>query len=225
MNKSNILAQSLLLLICAIFINTKSIAEPENLGLHKIELKEYYASGQYLKELKSVANKADLYILHEAQVNFKHKKPQKLAIVLDIDETVLSNYNSIESHDFGYDKVAFFKDIQKAKNPALKPMLSLYKDSLKNNIAVFFVTGRHQSEKQFTINNLKYAGFTTWTGIYFRPKNYNEQSIIPYKTAAREAITKEGYTIIASIGDQKSDLIGGYAKQTFKLPNPYYFIG
>jgi hypothetical protein len=34
----------------------------------------------------------------------------------------------------------------------------------------------------------------------------------------------EGYTILLSMGDQRSDLEGGYAERTFKLPNPYYWI-
>jgi hypothetical protein len=33
-----------------------------------------------------------------------------------------------------------------------------------------------------------------------------------------------GFTIIANIGDQKSDLEGGYAEMTFKVPSPFYFI-
>ena len=32
----------------------------------------------------------------------------------------------------------------------------------------------------------------------------------------------EGYTIIGNIGDQLSDLEGGHAERTFKLPNPFY---
>jgi hypothetical protein len=29
---------------------------------------------------------------------------------------------------------------------------------------------------------------------------------------------------VASMGDQQSDLTGGYAERTFKLPNPVYFL-
>jgi len=48
--------------------------------------------------------------------------------------------------------------------------------------------------------------------------------LVTFKSEARAAITKQGYTIIASIGDQYSDLKGGYAEKTFKLPNPYYYL-
>ena len=40
----------------------------------------------------------------------------------------------------------------------------------------------------------------------------------------RAKIEADGYTIIANVGDQWSDLNGGHAEQNYKVPNPYYFI-
>ena len=37
-------------------------------------------------------------------------------------------------------------------------------------------------------------------------------------------IEQQGYTIIANIGDQPSDLDGGFSEQTYLLPNPFYRI-
>lgn len=37
-------------------------------------------------------------------------------------------------------------------------------------------------------------------------------------------IPKHQNHIIINAGDQESDLIGGCADATFKLPDPYYFI-
>jgi hypothetical protein len=45
-----------------------------------------------------------------------------------------------------------------------------------------------------------------------------------YKTATRAYIESMGYEIIASFGDQPSDLNGGYADRTFKMPNPNYYL-
>jgi hypothetical protein len=39
------------------------------------------------------------------------------------------------------------------------------------------------------------------------------------KTAARTAIENRGYTIVANIGNSVSDLAGGHAERTFKLPD------
>jgi hypothetical protein len=40
----------------------------------------------------------------------------------------------------------------------------------------------------------------------------------------RQALEKGGYLIVLNIGDQWSDLMGGYSLKTFKLPNPFYYI-
>jgi acid phosphatase len=32
----------------------------------------------------------------------------------------------------------------------------------------------------------------------------------------------KGYTVLASVGDQPSDLAGGYAERSFLMPNPFY---
>jgi len=42
--------------------------------------------------------------------------------------------------------------------------------------------------------------------------------------ARAEEAADQGYTIIVNIGDQMSDLDGGFAERTYKLPNPFYFI-
>jgi hypothetical protein len=38
------------------------------------------------------------------------------------------------------------------------------------------------------------------------------------------ALSTEAITIVLNMGDQESDLMGGYAQRTFKLPNPFYYI-
>jgi len=47
---------------------------------------------------------------------------------------------------------------------------------------------------------------------------------IQYKSGTRAYIESQGYTIVANFGDQFSDLIGDYAVQTFKMPNPNYYL-
>jgi HAD superfamily, subfamily IIIB (Acid phosphatase) len=51
-----------------------------------------------------------------------------------------------------------------------------------------------------------------------------DRSIVPFKSGERARIEANGYTIIANIGDQDSDLAGGHALHTCKLPNPAYYI-
>jgi hypothetical protein len=47
---------------------------------------------------------------------------------------------------------------------------------------------------------------------------------IQYKSGVRAHIEDLGYEIVANFGDQFSDLKGGFADRTFKLPNPNYYL-
>lgn len=224
MNNMRFVTNTIFVILCAALISTKSFAEPINLNTVKDNLQTYHDSGDYQKEITQVASRADQYIIHQAEINERSKHPQKLAIVLDIDETSLSYYNYMFKRHFTHDPVASREEILTANAPAIQPVLSLYQDALSHHIAVFFVTARRSFAYQATVRNLKSAGYRTWAGLYTRPNYYKEPSMAPFKSETRAMIIKQGYTIVASIGDQLSDLSGGYAQKTFKLPNPYYFI-
>ncbi len=212
-----------LLAIC--LLNHTVFAEPANLALLKTEIKQYHDQGRYQQELNEVALRAKQYILARVANNKLRQHRQNLAIVLDIDETCLSSYAFIQTTDFAYHPAAWYRYIQSARAQAIKPMLSLYRLAQANGVAVFFITGRGDALKQATIKNLIHAGYTKWTGLYTRPaQDHHNRSVIPFKALTRAKISQQGYVIIAAIGDQYSDLKGGYAEKTFKLPNPYYYI-
>ena len=199
-------------------------AEPANLDLLRAEIVNYHDSGKYEHELQKVTNNATKYINKRSVENSKKKNPQKLAIVLDIDETSLSNYKYMVPRKFVGTSDQFTADVMDARAPALKPMLSLFNNARQKGVAIFFVTGRHESEKQATVKNLHRAGYNNWAGLYLKPNNYKQKSIVPFKSKTRKMITDKGYTILASLGDQQSDLDGGYAEKTYKLPNPFYYL-
>lgn len=199
-------------------------SEPSNLSLIRKEVIKYHDSGLYQKELTNKIKQAHDYIIQQVLINQKQQNPQKLALVLDIDETSLSNYDKMVKHNFTATHKQIHKEILAADSSVIKPTLALYKTAIKHGVKVFFVTGRIESERDATQKNLIKAGYTDWSGLYFRPAQYNHPSIIPFKSQARTTISKQGYTIIASIGDQYSDIRGGYTQKGFKLPNPFYYL-
>jgi acid phosphatase len=96
---------------------------------------------------------------------------------------------------------------------------------------VFFTTGRYEdpSERLATRWNLRKEGYDEWERLFMRPESTRSDKFVSgYKTQARITIEKEGFTIIANIGDQLSDLVGDehgdHADKCFKLSNPFYFI-
>ena len=128
---------------------------------------------------------------------------EKMAIVLDIDNT------SLETH---------FHPIWEYPTPAVKQTLDLARYAESRGVAVYFVTARPGIIYSLTKDNLEQAGFPI-SGLYVRdlPDLFDEVS--KYKTAKRAEIEAKGYKIIANIGNTPTDMAGGHAERTFKLPD------
>ena len=90
--------------------------------------------------------------------------------------------------------------------------------------AIFFITGRPESQRAATERNLADVGYTGYTRLIMEPTDAHYVSAVDFKAPQRQAIEGEGYTIIANMGDQPSDLGGGFSERTFLLPNPFYRI-
>src|SRR5207245_1219830 len=69
----------------------------------------------------------------------------------------------------------------------------------------------------------------SWTSmrqpaLILKPDALTTKSAADFKAPERKKLVDQGYTIIVNIGDQMSDLEGGFAERTYKLPNPFYFL-
>lgn len=208
-------------LAIALFCPTLPAAEPANLSLAKEAALQYLNSGEYGRDMARVAAKAGKYLAQRAA---RPVKPgEKRAIVFDIDETTLTNLSHIVAQDFGYLPPVWRNWVNTGQGRPIVPVQLVYDIAVKNDIAVFFITARSESERAVTERNLQQVGYATWTKTYFEPDNSNEP-VAAYKTKIRKQIVADGYTIVANIGDQDSDLKGGLAERTFKLPNPFYLV-
>ncbi|MBT9587948.1 HAD family acid phosphatase [bacterium] len=190
-----------------------------NMALVKENMREYYKSGRYLKEVDTIAEQARVYL----ETNLPRHQGRKPAVVLDIDETTLSNYPHINSFDFGYIPKEWVAWIQQAEAPALVGPLAFYRYAQKNGVAVFFITGRTEQEREATERNLRKEGFDDWQELVMKT-NGDHSATGTYKAQHRRRLTQEGYTIVVNLGDQLSDLEGGYSESVFKLPNPMYYV-
>ena len=198
--------------------------QPVNLQTVKDALIRYHDSGRYNAAIASVAHKAEKYLNRRVQENKQLRHRKKLAVVFDIDETLLSNYNNMKAIGFGGNLHLFIQNELKANATPIKPTRRLYNLAKNDGVTIFLVTGRKPFERSATYKNLRDAGFSGWKKIYFKPADYKQHSAAPYKTASRRDITNHGYDIIFTMGDQLSDLKGGYADMAYKLPNPFYRI-
>ncbi|MFF4548017.1 HAD family acid phosphatase [Streptomyces sp. NPDC001406] len=129
------------------------------------------------------------------------KPGEKQAIVFDIDNTTLET-------DFGFSY----------PQPANKPVLNVAKYAQEHGVSLFFVTARPGIIAAPTEFNLEYDGYDV-SGLDVRGFFDLFKDVAAYKTAQRVAIENKGYTIIANIGNSATDLSGGHAEKTFKLPD------
>lgn len=222
MNQATFLVHSIFILCSASFFCHKTFAEPQNITLLKQELIHYHDSGAYNQEIVAVTQNAENYLIEAS----KEPSQKPLALVLDIDETCLSNYENIVKRGFDSDDKKIHQHILKADASVIKPCQKLYNLALKNHIDVF-ISGRYENERLATIKNLEQTGFKGWKNLYLQPNsNFGKSNTIEqFKIQSRKEITNQGYRIIASVGDQYVDLNGGYAEKTFKIPNPFYYSG
>lgn len=190
-----------------------------NLSIVEKTIVTYYDSGKYTADTVTVTSHLQSYV--DSRLKHRVRKP---AVVFDIDDTALLSYPYERAMDFTYDSKSWRAWEAQDKFPAIRATLALARRLTQEHVAVFFVTGRRQGETALTKREITDAGYPTPAGFYLRPATDHAKSVIPFKSSARAAIAARGYTILASIGDQWSDLRGGHAERLYKLPNPMYFI-
>jgi len=219
---------SLMILALALSSAANAQGKIPNLGEVKIQLKNYKASGAYERDVAAVLSKARKYVEKRASA------VQKPAIVLDIDETSLLSWDEMIANDFGFIPDGPCDNLPKGpcgvraweksgRADVIAPTLDLFRAARAKQVTVFFVTGRPDDEREGTEQNLRRVGYTDFQQVLMRPAG-NTQPAAVFKPAERAKIAAQGYTIIANIGDQKSDLVGGHAEKTFLVPNPFYMI-
>lgn len=198
-------------------VGLPSIGESGTVGAGELvkTLTEYHDSGAYEADLTSVDGAAQAY-LNEHLTTGKAKP----ALVLDIDETSLSNYTGLLAS--GFTAAGLVPTAVSGTATAIAPTLALYRDAIAHGVAVFFITGRPSELQSITETNLRNVGYSEgWSGIYFKPTEADTEA---FKSSTRKEIDKDHYRIVLDVGDQQSDLDGGYAQRDFKLPDPFYYI-
>jgi predicted secreted acid phosphatase len=203
--------------------------QPANIGDLKSDAIWYYDTGAYLTDLQLAAAPAIAWIDEEAP------RVDRPAVVFDIDETALSNWEVIKANDFGrvidgpctrlpQGPCGWRAWDLTAQSTVIQPTLDVFTAAHDRGAAIFFITGRDESQRAATERNLKSTGYRGYTQLIMEPVGAHFASAADFKAPQRAHIAERGYSIIANMGDQPSDLDGGFAERTYLLPNPFYRI-
>jgi len=199
-------------------------------------------SSPYISEMATIQRQERQRLLQKCRTGVQ--RGTNPAIVLDADDTTLWGYSmEVGAMHFVFDPVVQDRDwVQPGNFPATPGMVDLVNDAAQAGCTLVGLTGRNNDQKAATLTNLAKVGyqgftddlyFTKWTSAqtppaYVTPSDcvaYPKCSTIEYKSTVRKHVVNDlHYDVVANFGDQYSDLIGGYADRTVKLPNPMYYL-
>jgi acid phosphatase len=188
-----------------------------NLEYVKEAVIDYHESGKFTGDTEKA--------ISDAIGKFDKIIPKKnSAVIFDIDETALSNYQFIKDWDFGYVKKYFDMWIDSAKAPAIPGVLKLYDYLSEKNFRIIFITGRYHYQYDATYKNLVDAGYTKFDTVIVKGEEYHGVSALEFKSDKRKELAERGYIIEGCVGDQWSDLDGPYHGIQVKIPNYQYIV-
>jgi hypothetical protein len=186
------------------------------------------ATGAYAQEMAGLEASAEKDIAK----TLPHLSGVTPAIVLDVDDTTLNTFNYEIFSNFVFNPTTNATFVNSAAFPAVFGMPTLAGWATSHGIAVFFITGRPETQRPGTELNLTNVGYSVTSDHLF----LKDQTLpwltsctptcttTQYKTLTRQHLESLGFEIVGNFGDQFSDLVGGFADLTFKVPNPMYFI-
>ncbi len=204
-------------------------SQPTNVGQYEIELRHYKDSGQYDRDLAAVVDQAKKYLSRRLIVTgssrwfwISMRRRSRTGPKINADDFV--RILDGPCYDLPRGPCGTNAWLSMAHDQAIAPTLELYLQARRQGVAVFFITGRHEGLRDPTVRNLHDVGYDSWSDLVMEPDCLTTPSAAYFKAPARGKIAEKGYTIVVNVGDQASDLLGGYAERTFKLPNPFYVI-
>jgi predicted secreted acid phosphatase len=194
------------------------------------------ATSNYAEQLAGIEAKATSYLASAVKPGHtRGNGTDKPAIVLDVDDTSLLTYNYELEVGFNYTPATNQAYLDTKNMPPVFGMDTLANWAAARGITVFWITGRSEPQRADTVRNLTAVGYTPTpdTAHLYLKNTANPPAYLTcaatctttqYKSGTRAHIESLGYTILANFGDQYSDLSGGSADKSFKLPNPMYYL-
>ena len=154
------------------------------------------------------------------------------AVLFDVDDTTLNTFNYEIYSNFVYNPTTNAAFVNAASFPAVPGMVAFEHRAEGMGYTVFFLTGRPEAQRAGTVANLVDQGYDVIDShLYLKDLTAPWLSscapsctTTQYKSLTRAHIESLGYDIVGNFGDQPSDLAGGYANQTYKIPNPMYYL-
>ena len=131
-----------------------------------------------------------------------NKDSMPLAVVTDIDETILDNSPQAAKdilHGFTYNDSAWKIWVDSASAQAMSGAVEFFNYAAQHGVQCFYVTNRKESEKAATMKNLQQRGFPQVDDMHTMMKSNTSD-----KEPRRQQVAKT-YNIVLLLGDNLND--------------------
>ena len=150
----------------------------------------------------------------------------KAMVVFDVDETLLNSYSYSIAQDpqFTFNPTTWTEYVDACGYSAIPQTRELLNRLKALGVHVALVSAGARDTKAAMVACLNARGISGWDRYVMRGDAADNMSDAEYKALARSALKKRGFTIVASIGDQVSDMSYGHLKRGFLMPNTMYYL-
>lgn len=186
---------------------------------------DYYASGRAERDRIVVVEQARGWLTHWAQESCPNGLARcHAAVVVDIDDTLLDSVPFYAHADppFTHDVREWRRFRDGCRQPAIISTRMLVRRLHRSGWHIVLVTGRESTNRTQTRRCLHLRGVTGWDALIMRAPADSATSAAQWKEQQRALLVGRGWQVVASIGDQRSDMDGHHVLRGFLLPNAIY---
>ena len=150
----------------------------------------------------------------------------KAMVVFDVDETLLNSYSYSLAQDpqFTFNPTTWTAYVDACGYAPIPQTRDLFDRIKALGVRIALVSSGSSDTRAAMVSCLNARGISGWDRYVMRGDRAPGLSGGEYKALAREGLKRDGFTIVASIGDQVSDMSYGHLKRGFLLPNTMYYL-
>ena len=202
-----------------------------NVGDHLArEIKAYYGGRSIDRDRAAVALAAGRWVREWTRANCgrapREVRACRAAVVFDSDETLLNSYSYgiAQVPQFTFDPTTWDRYVADCGYSDIPQVRALYNRLVRQGLRIALVSAGPEANRSAVTRCLRAEGISGWDILVMRGKENADLSVGEFKAEVRQGLQEKGLRIVASVGDQVSDMAGGHLKRGFLLPNTMYYL-
>lgn len=194
------------------------------------QIEDYYTGGEIQRDRADVALAAWRFVRDWTRARCGSSTAEvracKAMVVFDVDETLLNSYSYsvAQNPQFTFNSSTWDDYVASCGYSTIPQTRDLFARLKALGVHIALVSSGNRDTKPEMISCLNARGISGWDRYIMRGNAAPDVSAGEYKALARKDLERRGFTIVASIGDQVSDMSYGHLKRGFLVPNTMYYL-